>query len=139
MLIADSIASERFYAMLLGLFAVVALVLAATGIYGVLSYWVNQRTQEIGIRIALGASRAEVVRHVVANGMTVAAAGIVLGLLAALATARLLATMLFGVGTADPLTFVGVSAMLAGAAFLACYLPARRAGRVDPMTALREE
>ena len=138
-LIADSIASERFYATLLGLFAVIALMLAATGIYGVLSYWVNQRAQEMGVRMALGASRGEVVRLVVRSGMLVTAKGIVLGLVAALGATRLLANMLFGVGTADPLTFFGVSLILGGAALVACYVPARRAGRADPMAALRNE
>jgi ABC-type antimicrobial peptide transport system permease subunit len=138
-IVAATIAAERFYATLLMAFGSVAMVLAAAGVYGVLSYWVSQRTQEIGIRMALGASRSTVTRLVVGNGMAVAAVGIGLGLAGAFATTRLLSNMLFGVGAGDPLTLAGVSLILGSAALLACYIPARRAGRVDPMRALREE
>ena len=138
-IVAATIAAERFYATLLVAFGTVAMLLAAAGVYGVLSYWVSQRTQEIGIRLALGANRSSVTRLVVGNGMAVAAVGIAIGLAGAVATTRLLSNMLFGVGAGDPLTLAGVSLVLGGAALLACYIPARRAGRVDPMRALREE
>ncbi|MCZ6915710.1 MAG: ABC transporter permease [Gemmatimonadetes bacterium] len=138
-IVAATIAEERFYATLLVVFAAVAMILATAGVYGVLSYWVTQRTQEIGIRMALGASRSTVTRLVVGNGMLVATAGIGLGLLGAIAATRVLSNMLFGVSAGDPLTLGGVALLLGGAALLACYVPARRAGRVDPMSALREE
>ena len=138
-IVAATIAAERFYATLLVAFGAVAMLLAAAGVYGVLSYWVSQRTQEIGIRMALGASRRTVIRLVVGNGMLVATTGIALGLLGAFAATRVLSNMLFGVGAGDPLTLGGVALLLGSAAFVACYLPARRAGRVEPMSALREE
>ncbi len=138
-LISDNIASERFYALVLGIFAAVALVLSAAGIYGVLSYWVNQRKHEIGVRMALGASRSGVVRLVVGQGMALVAAGVVFGLVGAFASTRVLANVLFQVGATDTLTFAGVTFVLGGVALLACWIPAFRASRVDPVDALRAQ
>ncbi|MBX3277644.1 MAG: ABC transporter permease [Acidobacteria bacterium] len=138
-LLAASTARARFGATLLGIFAGVAMLLAAIGIYGVMSYTVAQRRREIGIRMALGANGRDVVRLVLRNGMMLAATGIGIGLPAAFALARLMSGMLFGIEATDPLTFITVALLLAGAAFAACYLPARRATRVDPMIALRYE
>ncbi len=137
--IASAIAPRRFNAMLLGIFALLALMLAAVGIYGVMSYSVVQRRQEIGIRMALGAGRRNVTRMVVREGAVLACAGIAPGIVAALVTSRLLAAFLFGVTPRDPATFCGVCALLLVVALIACYLPARRASRVDPMAALRYE
>ncbi len=138
-LISETVAAERFYALVLGVFAAVALALSAVGIYGVLSYWVNQRTSEIGLRIALGASASGVRRLVVGHGMSFTGIGVLIGLAGAVVSTRVLSNVLFGVGTADPLTFVGVTVVLATIALVACWLPAFRASRVDPVTALREE
>jgi len=135
----DTLVGRRFTAMLLGIFAAVALVLAAVGLYGVIAYAVSQRTHEIGVRMALGARVEDVVRMVVRQGMRLAAIGLLVGAAAALATTRFLASLLFGVGAADPATFVAIPAILALVALLASWLPARRAARVDPMTALRDE
>ncbi|MBW4697200.1 MAG: ABC transporter permease [Aphanocapsa lilacina HA4352-LM1] len=137
--IAESIEQERFNALLLVLFAAVALVLSGVGLYGVIAYSVTQRTHEIGIRLALGAERGSIVRLVVGQGMAPAIAGVAIGLVAAAALGRLLSSLLFGVSAIDPPTFLGVAAVLLGVAFLACFLPARRATRVDPMVALRYE
>ncbi len=134
-----SLAPERFAVTVLGFFAAIALVLAALGLYGVISYSVTQRTQEIGVRMALGADRRQVLGMVVGQGMRLAAIGAVIGCVAAYGVARLLSSQLFGVNAADPETFLGVAVLLAAVAFLACYLPARRATRVDPMIALRYE
>jgi putative ABC transport system permease protein len=136
-LIGDSIAVERFYALVLAIFAGVAFVLSGAGVYGVLSYWVNQRQHEIGVRMALGATATGVSRLVVWHGMTSAGLGIGLGLVGALASSRVLTNVLFGVGTADPITFGAVAVLLGGTALLACWLPARRATRVDPIRPLR--
>ncbi|MGB0033922.1 MAG: FtsX-like permease family protein, partial [Candidatus Acidiferrales bacterium] len=138
-LLSDSVSPRRFSTILLGIFAILALVLAAIGIYGVMSYVVSWRTREIGIRIALGAQRRDVWNLIVGRGARLAFTGIALGLAGALALTRLLASMLYGVGPGDPLTFTCVALLLAGVAMFACYVPARRAMRVDPMVALRHE
>src|SRR6266404_81382 len=137
--VARSIASQRFALFLLGSFAVLALLLASIGIYGVLSYLVGQRTQEIGVRMALGAQRLDVLRMVLKDGTRMMLAGVAIGVVVALALTQLMANMLFGVKPTDPITFGAVAALLCGIALFACYLPARRAMRVDPMVALRYE
>ena len=137
--LADSIAPDRFLAMLLGTFAALALVLATAGLYGVISYSVSQRTQEIGIRMALGAGREGVLRLVVGEGVKLALIGIGVGLAGSLALTRLISSQLHGVRASDPATFTAVAVLLAGVALAACYVPARRAMRVDPMVALRYE
>jgi putative ABC transport system permease protein len=138
-LLADSLSRSRFTMLLLGIFAVVALVLAAVGIYGLIAYSVTQRTQELGIRIALGAQRRDVLRLVLTQGTRLTLLGVAIGVLAALALSRVLGTLLFGVSATDPLTFAGVAGLLVVVALLACFIPARRATRVDPMIALRYE
>jgi putative ABC transport system permease protein len=135
--IAESIWRPRLYAILFAVFAFVALTLAAVGIYGVMSYTVTARTQEIGIRIALGADRRHVLKLIVGQGMVLALFGVVLGLCGALLLTRLMKTLLFGVSATDPLTLAGVSLLLSGIALLACYLPAHKAAQVDPLVALR--
>jgi predicted permease len=137
--VAGSISSRRFSTVLLGAFAALALMLAAVGIYGVLSYLVGQRTQEIGVRMALGARRLDVLRMVLRDGARMTLAGAAIGVAGALGLTRFMASMLFGVKPADPLTFGAVAVLLCGIALFACYVPARRAMRVDPMTALRHE
>ena len=138
-LLGTSVAPRRFNMMLLGIFAGVALVLAAVGLYGVMSYSVTWRTHEIGIRMALGAKRGDVLRLVVRQGMIMALIGLVIGLIGALSLSRVMTSMLHGVSPTDPLTFAGVSIVLLGVALLACLIPARRATRVDPIVALRNE
>jgi predicted permease len=138
-IIARSLADRRFALELLGVFAAVALLLAAIGIYGVMSYSFSQRTHEIGIRVALGAQRLHILQMAIGEGMQLVAIGLPLGLLAAAALTRFVRTMLFDVSPFDPLTFTAISATLAAVAFLACYVPARRATRVNPLVALREE
>jgi putative ABC transport system permease protein len=138
-LISDSLATRRFSVILLGAFAALAFLLSSVGIYGVVSYLVGQRTREIGIRMALGAGRADVVRLVLSHGVKMALVGIVIGLLASLGLTRLIANMIYGVSPTDPLTFLGVAMVLTLVALAACYVPARRAMRVDPMVALRYE
>jgi putative ABC transport system permease protein len=138
-LLGTSVAPRRFNMMLLGIFAGVALVLAMVGLYGVMSYSVSWRTHEIGIRMALGAERADVLRLVVRQGMTMTFIGLALGLIAAFFMSRVLVGLLYGVSAKDPLTFAGVSIVLLVVALLACLIPARRATRVDPIIALRTE
>jgi predicted permease len=137
--VAASVAPQRFNAVVMGVFAALALVLTAVGIYGVIAYSVRHRTREIGVRMALGARQGEVLGMVLRQGMLLVLAGAGIGLLAALALTRFLAAMLYGVGTTDPLTFLAVTLLLVAVSLLACYLPARRATRVDPMIALRAE
>jgi putative ABC transport system permease protein len=137
--ISESVAPRRLNMLLLGIFAGLALVLAAVGIYGVISYSVSQRTREIGIRMALGASHSSVVRLVVGEGMILASIGVVIGVVASFFLTRLMSTLLFGVSTTDPITFVAIALLLTGVSTVASLVPARRATRVDPMVALRYE
>ena len=134
-----SVARPRFYATLVGVFALIAVTLAAVGVYGVLSYAVSQCTREIGIRLALGASRRGVLGLVLRQGCAIAAIGIAVGLAGAAAVTRSLTTLLFDLTPFDPLTFGAVSVLLALVALAACYVPARRAMGVDPIAALRAE
>jgi putative ABC transport system permease protein len=134
-----SLADRRFSLLLLGIFAGTALVLAVTGIYGIISYLVTQRTREIGIRLALGARTGTVLSMVIRSGMLLTLAGVVVGLLIALASTRLLSALLFGISTTDLLTFVAVPLLLLVVAALASYIPARRTTRVDPIIAMRAE
>lgn len=136
---AESVATERLNLTLLAIFAGIALILAVVGIYGVMSYAVTQRTHEIGIRMAIGAQPKDVFRMILGQGMSLALIGVGLGLVGAFALTRLMATMLFGVAPTDPVTFVAISGLLTAVALLACYLPGRRATRVDPTVSLRYE
>jgi putative ABC transport system permease protein len=137
--VAESVAEPRFRTTLLGLFAAAALLLAAVGIYGVISYNTGRRTREIGIRVALGAQRGNVLTLILKEGFILGAAGVAVGILGAAGLAHFLATLVFGIGTSDPITYLSVTGLLLGVALLACYIPARRAMRVDPMVALRYE
>jgi predicted permease len=138
-IIAESLAPRRFSMILLGIFATLALLLSSIGIYGVISYVVGQRTREIGIRMALGAQRSTVLWLMLGEGMKVAMIGVVVGIVAAAGLTRLMSQLIYGVSAADPVTFAGVIIILTTVAFAACYVPARRAMRVDPMVALRYE
>jgi putative ABC transport system permease protein len=138
-LLSDSVSPRRFSAVLIGIFAVLALVLAAVGIYGVMSYTVSQRTHEIGVRMALGAQPGKVQGMILGHSIKLTLIGVGLGLAGAFALVRFLTSLLFGVGTYDAVTFIGVPLLLAAVAIAAAYLPARRAVRVDPLVALRYE
>jgi ABC-type antimicrobial peptide transport system permease subunit len=138
-LVSDSISQPRFYMVLLGVFAAIALLLAAIGVAGMMSFAVAQRTREIGIRIALGANRGGVVQLVLGEAMRLAILGVVLGGLVAAALSRAMASLLFGIGVRDPATFAIAAVVLAAVAFAATLLPARRAASVDPATALRAD
>jgi len=137
--ISESVAPRRLNMLLLGIFAGLALVLAAVGLYGVISYSVSQRTREIGIRMALGASHKSVLRLVVGQGMVLALIGVAIGVVASFFLTKFMATLLFGVSATDPLTFVAISVLLMGVSMVASLVPARRAMKVDPMVALRYE
>jgi putative ABC transport system permease protein len=138
-LVGASVAPQRFNMSLLGLFAALGLVLAAVGIYGVIAYGVSQRTHEIGLRMALGAQAGDVMKMVVGRGMALAMIGVAVGLVASYALTRLMKTLLFGVSATDPLTFTVIALSLGLIALMACWIPARRAAKVDPMIALRCE
>jgi putative ABC transport system permease protein len=137
--IASSVAQPRFRTWLIGIFAALAVMLAAVGIYGVMSYSVTQRTNEIGIRVTLGAQPTDVFRIVVDEGLRFAVLGVGIGVVAGLLLTRLLRSFLYGVSASDPLTFIGVTVLLLGVALAASFFPARRATRVDPIIALRYE
>ncbi len=137
--LSESVSQSRFVMRLLSVFSALAMILAAVGIYGVMAYFVTQRNKEIGIRMALGAQKTDVLKLVATEGMVLAGIGVALGLVASLALTRIIANLLFGVGPTDPLTLIGVSFLLTSVAFLACCIPARRASRVDPIVTLRGE
>ena len=137
--IAESLSSRRFNMLLLGLFAALALVLASVGIYGLVAYSVTQRTHEIGVRVALGAQKGDVLALIVGEGMTLALLGVGIGLAGALALTRMMSGLLFAVSPTDPATFATITVILALVALAASYVPARRAARVNPLAALRSE
>src|SRR5205807_1133235 len=137
--VTDSVAPKRFNLILLVFFAAAAIVLAAAGLYGILSYLVSQRTAEIGIRMAIGAAKKDVIRMVLGRGFVLACSGIVLGTAASFLAAQVMSKLLFGVQPRDPAVFVSIPLFLMAVALLASYIPARRAARVDPLVALRME
>jgi putative ABC transport system permease protein len=137
--VAASAGPRRFSMILLGSFAALALILATIGIYGVMAYTVTQRTHEIGIRVALGAQRQDVLKLVVGQGMILVLVGIVIGLSASLALTRFMISVLFGVSPTDPVTYIVIPLLFVSVALIACYIPARRATKVDPLVALRSE
>src|SRR5258708_17043397 len=138
-IVANSIAKQRLTMILLSVFSALALLLSAVGIYGVISYLTGQRTHEIGIRVALGASASDVLRMILEEGMRITLIGVGIGVAAALGLTRLIAKVIYGVSASDPLTFFGVAILLSAVALMACYVPARHAMRVDPIIALRYE
>jgi putative ABC transport system permease protein len=138
-LASESLAPKRVVTLLLGVFAGLALLLATVGIYGVIAYSASQRTHEIGIRMALGAQKGDVLRLVIGQGLKLVLMGVALGILVALGLTRFLSSLLYGVKPTDPVAFTAVSLQLTAVALLSCYIPARRATKVDPMVALRHE
>jgi putative ABC transport system permease protein len=137
--VSEALAPTRFAMILIWVFAGVALFLSAVGLYGVISYSVRQRTHEIGVRMALGAERPKILRLVLGQGLTLTGAGLLVGLVGAAALARLISSLLFGVSSTDPVTYGLIAILLGGVAALACYVPAARAARVDPLMALRTD
>jgi putative ABC transport system permease protein len=137
--ISNTVAQARFYTFLFAVFGATGLILTMTGIYSVISYTASQRTQEVGIRMALGAQTGDVLRLIVGQGMATAMIGVAIGMAASFGLTRLMTSLLFSVTATDPLTFVAIPIMLTGVALAACFLPARRAAKVDPMVALRYE
>ncbi|HEX6730359.1 MAG TPA: FtsX-like permease family protein, partial [Pyrinomonadaceae bacterium] len=138
-IVSDSLGRRKFALQVVGLFGILALLLAAVGIYGVISYSISQRTRDIGIRLALGASKGTILQWVLKQGLVLIAAGVAVGLIGAFVVTRLLRTMLFEVGPTDLVTYVGLALLLTAVALIACYIPARRATKVDPLVALRNE
>jgi ABC-type antimicrobial peptide transport system permease subunit len=134
---AASLGSRRFNVILIGFFGITALALATAGVFGVMAYSVSRRTREIGVRVALGADSGDAVRMILGQGLRTIVIGVAFGIAGALILTRTVESLLFGVTATDPLTFASVTLLLAGAALLACYIPARRAARIDPMVALR--
>src|SRR6185295_3400402 len=137
--VGESLARQSFNMLLLTIFGAIAVLLAAIGIYGLMSYSVEQGTHEIGVRLALGAARGDILALIVGPGMLLAAIGVVVGAIAAIGATRVLSRMLFGIGASDPLTYASVIGTLVVIAFVACYVPARRAMRLDPVLAMRQE